>query len=369
MLYLSSQINHSIIFLFSLFVLTSCSKKPTKIREESVPVHYFMNNNKAEEDGLLFNPKTVRINSKKNVYVLDKKAHSINQYSEEGVFISKIHSEGQGPGDLLNIADFDIDDRDYLYVLEAGNKRVSIFDSTHKFLKQFKVRSEFEPNSIFVNAQKEIFINHPSLDRALLHIYNDDGEVIDSIGMVEPFENPPFKGINRFATSIFNRVYVRGNSKGETWVFYSERPICRKYNRGGELIVDKNLSEYDPVTENRLKSFVEKRLKKPATNPRAVKSTIFFQDFDFIHDDTLIVNMGGFFGEQNSTYFYLIDAKGNLLKNIVTVQDENIEDDYPVLLTRFGISKIGEGKRMIIASDPYHGVLNKIPLYFGNNNL
>jgi len=88
----------------------------------------------------LFIPGVVECDKFGDIYVLDYGDVSVKKFSASGKFIIKFGiGRGQGPGELLNPTDIKIDDRLNLWICDAGNVKVSVFDNRGKLYKEFKL--------------------------------------------------------------------------------------------------------------------------------------------------------------------------------------------------------------------------------------
>jgi hypothetical protein len=69
------------------------------------------------------------------LYALDGQAQEIRVFSRDGRFVRTIGRRGSGPGELQGALGFSWDPAGRLWVIDAGNGRYSVFDSTGAFLE------------------------------------------------------------------------------------------------------------------------------------------------------------------------------------------------------------------------------------------
>jgi DNA-binding beta-propeller fold protein YncE len=337
------------VLILSIVIVYSSQSKTPNYPEEQIFLHYFLAAGDTAKANMLYQPTTVRLDPAGNVIVLDMGNHRLMKYDMNGKLIKQIGSIGQGPGELLRPYDFDVDGEGKLYVVEDGNKRVSIFSGDGKFLNSFLI-PRFPQATIFVTRKDEILLSQPTVDGGLFDVYSQDGKKIRSLCLVEPFENPPFKGPNRMATWAFNRVLVHENLKNELDVFYITRPLFRRFSADGRLLLEKAVkgAEIDTAYMYEKKN----RERNPVTNPNSVVSTMFFTDFDYLSNNLMLVRL---IGAVNS--FYLVDTEGSVLKKYKVYKTAEIEEENP-LISRFCVAK----NNQVIGSDMYHGMLYQIEL-------
>ena len=94
------------------------------------------------DPNLAFNaPYDIVVDSTGNMYVLDLGNNRIQKLGPDGKFLRTIGRAGQGPGELQSAFSLDIDRQDLLYVSEARNLRLQIFDTSGKSLRQIKLKT------------------------------------------------------------------------------------------------------------------------------------------------------------------------------------------------------------------------------------
>lgn len=66
-------------------------------------------------------------------------ANSIFIFSDSGKYKCKIHAIGQGPGEFLKITDFCVNQRGFIYILDASQEKIITFDNKGKFVRELKL--------------------------------------------------------------------------------------------------------------------------------------------------------------------------------------------------------------------------------------
>ena len=94
----------------------------------------------AHVDGLFRQPTDVAWDSQGNTYITDGYINSrVAKYDKNGDWVKSWGSKGTGPGQFRTPHAIAIDSNDNIYVGDRANRRVQLFDTDGKFLRQFTV--------------------------------------------------------------------------------------------------------------------------------------------------------------------------------------------------------------------------------------
>ncbi len=172
---------------------------------------------------------------KGSVYVADYKANRVVVFDANGHLKTTIGRAGQGPGEFLNPVDVAVA-AGKLYVLEAGNFRVSIFDLRGNYLGGFRVGPVSSDQQIAVSRDgKRIYLNEPTPTSGhLFTVYDEHGRVVQRFGEL----TQPESGSQKFE---MNTVCFDLGAKNELYVFYKYRPVVRRYSWDGKLLFSDKL--------------------------------------------------------------------------------------------------------------------------------
>src|SRR5947209_3920270 len=113
------------------------------------------------------------------VYLLDEENHRVVIVS--GSFATTVGQIGNGPGDLYQPFDLDVDPHGRVYVQDDGNSRITIFDANGRSLGGF----QDTPKSmgLAVNAAQEIYLGRPQLG-SLVTVCDRTGRTLRSMGTI-----------------------------------------------------------------------------------------------------------------------------------------------------------------------------------------
>ncbi|HKB09604.1 MAG TPA: peptidyl-alpha-hydroxyglycine alpha-amidating lyase family protein [Vicinamibacterales bacterium] len=91
-------------------------------------------------DGLFRQPTDVAWDSKGAIYITDGYINSrVAKYDRNGDWVKEWGTKGSGPGQFNTPHAIAIDRSDNIYIGDRGNRRVQVFDTDGKFLRQFTV--------------------------------------------------------------------------------------------------------------------------------------------------------------------------------------------------------------------------------------
>jgi len=92
------------------------------------------------EDMYLKNIEIIKAHDRK-YYVADGfiRSASLIVFGSDGMPISKIGSRGQGPGEYMNISDFDIDKNGFVHLIDGNTDYLLIYNSDYKFTESKKL--------------------------------------------------------------------------------------------------------------------------------------------------------------------------------------------------------------------------------------
>ena len=96
----------------------------------------------ADEEPVLFGwIVSFAVDAQGRIYVLDRQADEIQVFDADGTYISTVGSKGAGPGEFEDSNKVDIGPEGEIWVMEMMKGRLSILDSTGRFLRMERVNS------------------------------------------------------------------------------------------------------------------------------------------------------------------------------------------------------------------------------------
>lgn len=146
-----------LIFAFCLFCTLACKQKDHP--EESIPkekVDFFSYKivDTGIPDSLIVNKRYIKIDGSNEkllfgtienvkiidgrIYILDWDLRSLTVYDEEGRGIGKVGEPGKGPGEYLQITDFDADESGNVYIWDGEGDQLYLYDRNFQFIRSFQ---------------------------------------------------------------------------------------------------------------------------------------------------------------------------------------------------------------------------------------
>jgi hypothetical protein len=92
------------------------------------------------EEGILFFPYNIRVDSQDYIYVSDAEDMNIKIYDQSGNWIRNVGRRGQGPGEYTRISDFDVSQDGRIFISDIRQRRVSILRTDGTFVSSFLVK-------------------------------------------------------------------------------------------------------------------------------------------------------------------------------------------------------------------------------------
>ena len=123
--------------------------------------------------------------SRGRIIVADYGQNQIKRYSATGELLDLIGRAGEGPGEYVNMATIATDSKDNIYV--CGQSRVSIFDASGTFVREFRDESHNTVRSVrALNDGTVVLSEFDQPTRTALQVYID-GKHVAQFGGVHTF--------------------------------------------------------------------------------------------------------------------------------------------------------------------------------------
>jgi len=156
------------LFIFILiFSLCSCGSKDA---EEEIQNYDFVLKNKSaklvkvgemkikeDDDRFIGEIMYVRVKQRK-MFISDKVKNVIIVLNMDGEIERVIGKKGRGPGEILEISNFDVGDNGLIYLYDMGNRRFSIFDTGGVFLGSFNLNVQLYGLTYIKVRQNKLYI-------------------------------------------------------------------------------------------------------------------------------------------------------------------------------------------------------------------
>lgn len=81
-----------------------------------------------------------------NIFILDRKTNSVHVFDTNGRYKKKFFHYGSGPGEYINLTDFDVTrDNKYIFMLDMNQGKLVIYNMNDSLIKEIKL--EFKTHS------------------------------------------------------------------------------------------------------------------------------------------------------------------------------------------------------------------------------
>jgi DNA-binding beta-propeller fold protein YncE len=184
-------------------------------------------------------PKHLVADEDGNIYVTDSYQNIVLGFDLSGQFIRKIGQRGEGPGEFNKPSLIAVDRHRNIYVQEAGNLRLQIYNHLGEYLSSFRIFKGYSAMS--VGNSGAIILSHLSHDPhdPLIETLDLQGSLRYSFGNRIYF-SPYFFALNEIDMSL--------NKRGELVVAWVNFPRVQQFSNKGALLSDISL-EYDLLHE------------------------------------------------------------------------------------------------------------------------
>jgi outer membrane protein assembly factor BamB len=179
-----------------------------------------------ELENIIFNLLiNIATDSNNNIYVLDSEEKVIYAFNEAGIYQKSIGRAGQGPGEFQRPVSIYSDPKDMIYILDAGNRRVEIFDSEANYVRSIKI-TEFPTagsRSIIADKNGNLYISgYYRNANSVLAKYSSTGKLLKRF----PLPIMEYRGVN---FTEFHKQMVRLYLTGGTMCFDEEDGLIFSY--------------------------------------------------------------------------------------------------------------------------------------------
>jgi outer membrane protein assembly factor BamB len=130
--------------------------------------------------------ENIGLDSKENIYILDRKNFRIQKFSPVGGFLSSIIiGKGQGPDEVSSILAIAVTESGGIYAVDRNGGKILVIDEEGNFTRSFSL--EFSAISIVPYSSKRLVILG-LYKNLIFHVFSPEGVYLESFG--EPFEVP-----------------------------------------------------------------------------------------------------------------------------------------------------------------------------------
>lgn len=189
-----------VIALLSIAPLANAAEIPTKNIEHIVTI---------DGDAELSLPTDIVVDDSGFIYVVDSGNDRVSVFNEEGEYLRSFGKTGKQAGQFQGPVGIAIGTDERLYVADKGNNRIQIFDLNGKLIKTFKTMfedQEVRPVDVAISKEgDQIFVTGNANHRVM--VYDRDGNLLNHWGG-EGANKGMFRYPATAAVSPDNKLYV-----------------------------------------------------------------------------------------------------------------------------------------------------------------
>ena len=176
----------------------------------------------------IMTPWKILKSSDGSIWINDRRGGKLIAFTPEGKWKQTFSKSGQGPGEYINLSDFDITRKGEIYILDSRLDKIMVYDKNGDFLKDFK--PPFEADMIHVLDNENILFGISAWDQTYgkewkVALTDREGNPINFMIPTDEFFDPNiWLGVSGFTVTedgktIFNReiddnIYIF-NQQGE----------------------------------------------------------------------------------------------------------------------------------------------------------
>ena len=296
-----------VLVLFMIVTGLACGGGE-KLHNVDISLRSIVPENPRDPRAIMDHPGAIQYLVGGRLAVLDVGRSRAVVFDRDGNYVRQIGRKGRGPGELLNPVDMAVGPDGKVYVLDSGNRRLSIFDSAGVFRSSFQVPARYlGPNTrIAVGPDQMIYAHFPEFD-SLFTVFSPNGVVIGRFGSLRAYDYP-VKSIQ--ARMLFNSIAFGFDRRGYLYVLFLNFPCLRIYDRSHSLLLEKQIrtSDMRVVRESYKRNMKKQHLSRNAM----VMLPRYFWDMALCPSGHAIAAIGG---PQVKAY-YLFGPNGSILAKL-----------------------------------------------------
>jgi DNA-binding beta-propeller fold protein YncE len=179
-------------------------------------------------NGQLSGPAALAIDTKGNIWVADTGNNRIEEFNEKGEYVTKIGASGSGNGQFYGPEGVAIDPKGNIWVADTYNARLEEFNEKGEFVKVVGKEGSapgqlIEPTGIDIGPGGNVWVADWENNR--VEVYNEAGEYVRQFGSAGTgngqFSHPDALAID---------------TKGDVWVGDQDHGRVEEFNQSGEYL-------------------------------------------------------------------------------------------------------------------------------------
>lgn len=181
------------------------------------------------EESILF-ADHVKVSPDRRIHIVDRQNNRIHVFDYKGKWIRSFGKRGQGPGELRSPSSLAFGNDGLLYVGDAGNQRIAVWDTSGNFVKTILLEHGISDLHLLGSDLILIF----TMGSHLVNVYDHDGNFLNSFG--------EWRDLVEYFTSKYRTPIIGGSfsldSENNIYFVHVGAYRIRKYSISGELVTE-----------------------------------------------------------------------------------------------------------------------------------
>jgi hypothetical protein len=185
-------------------------------------------------------------------FVLDDLVRDVRWFDPSGGFVARIGREGQGPGELGAPSALAVDDAGDVHVLDAQNRRITIFSTRAGQLRYSRDHLVPFGTDLCIAGSRRFIVLPSALGGGhLVHEIEEEGSTLQSFAPPVPLDQAMRRGLER-DVPVVEEIYERGllvcdAASGTLILVGRATPSVRAFSLSGEQLWAAELADYHVV--------------------------------------------------------------------------------------------------------------------------
>lgn len=145
-----------LVFIAILSLILSCSEKKSEekvekmksLTKEKIIERAFVKVCEIQGGEKYINPRSAALDSKKNIYILDREGSKIIKYFKNGEYQLTFGQKGKGPGEMMRPGNLLIDN-DTIFVTDFRERCLHLFTDSGVFIAKKTLQNNFRPADFY----------------------------------------------------------------------------------------------------------------------------------------------------------------------------------------------------------------------------
>ncbi len=273
------------------------SQKSKEARQINLEEIFRISGEDKAERYFLKNPMNIKIDKAGNIFLLDK--DQILLFDSQGQFLKNLQKKGQGPGELLNISNYLLQDKSILVHDHSPNKILKI-DTAGNLIEEFRVYENLWIDLFYVSKNKLYFLTNKVEDT------KGKGKVIDIERQLLSFPKEKVSRTESAAEHIFSFPVKSFVYKTSTAFFTIRLNSLKSCQLKDSLFFISHAQEYEIKLIDIEKKKIVTTIKRPYKRVEVTKETEKFTPFgQFMYDGQMYRSPRlEYFNDIQSLHFY-----------------------------------------------------------------